>query len=72
MELVGIILLLIFAFRFGFGVYFLIEGYQVENEDAKFNAELHKNIVYEICLEIFMLPVAIIGGILLLLKNLGF
>ena len=63
----GFCLLLIFAFRFYYGVYFLYEGYQVENDDVKFQAELHKNIVFEICLEIFMLPVAIIGGILLLL-----
>lgn len=67
MGVVGFCLLLIFAFRFYYGIYFLYEGYHVENEeDVKFRNELHKNIVYEICLEIFMLPVAIIGGILLL------
>ena len=67
MGVVGFCLLLIFAFRFYYGVYFLYEGYNVENEEnVKFKAELHKNIVYEICLEIFMLPVAIVGGILLL------
>ena len=63
----GVFLLLIFAFRFFFGALFLYRGYQVENENVKFQAELHRNIVYEICLEIIMLPVAIVG--LLLLKG---
>ena len=69
MELGGTCLLLIFAFRFFYGAYFVYEGYQVKNDDVKFKfkAELEKNIVYEIFLEIFMLPAAVIGGILLLI-----
>ena len=71
MRLLGFCLLSTITLRFYYGVYFLYEGYQFENEDVKFQDELHKNIVYEICLEIFMLPVALIGGILILLLKLS-
>ena len=71
MGLLVFCLLSTITLRFYYGVYFLYEGYQFENEDVKFQDELHKNIVYEICLEIFMLPVALIGGILILLLKLS-
>ena len=62
----GLVWVLLFAFRFYYGIYFLYEDSKVETDDTTLENSIKINVIYEICLDVYMLPPAIIGGMILI------
>ena len=70
MTICGLVWALVYAFRLYYGIYFLYEDSKVETDNATLESSIKINVIYEICLDVYMLPPAIVGAFLLLVASL--
>ena len=70
MTVCGFAWVLVYAFRLYYGIYFLYEDSKVETDNTTLESSIKTNVIYEICLDIYMLPPAIVGAFFLLLGAL--
>ena len=70
MIITTITLFIVFAFRLFYGLYFLFDESKIETDIANLDEAMKMNFIFEVCLEICIIPPAVVGGIIICLASL--
>jgi len=69
MIITTIILLIVFAFRMFYGLSFLFDETKIVTDVANLEEAMKMNFIFEVCLEICIIPPAAVGGIIICIEK---